>query len=193
MRIRDKDIKEIRPARGAVKSNSKSQTLDRRPKRTEPTIVQNVANAVNQDEIEPPTEDAVRMLNRINSSKQELMTQMQEFNRLLNIQVLSKNKSIKEKEEEQSVITHLVNAAMSLNEVSNGEGVLGLCILALRQALSLRDAGNELAHKLEILDKKIKRIQKGDTAEDEEREKAKAQLLEQAQKLGISISINEEE
>jgi hypothetical protein len=80
---------------------------------------------------------------------------MQEFNKLLKNRKLAENKSIKENEEEQNAVNQLAVAAIAVENLNPGEGLLGVCILAVRQALALRDAGNVLAFEIYQLKEKI--------------------------------------
>jgi hypothetical protein len=91
---------------------------------------------------------------------------MQVFNKLLKNRKLAENRSIKENEEEQSVVNQLAISALGVENLNPGEGLLGICILAIRQALVLRDAGNALAYELyqlkekyTLLENKIKTIE----------------------------------
>lgn len=80
---------------------------------------------------------------------------MQEFNKLLKSRKLVENRSVKENEEEQNVVNQLAVAAVGVEALNPGEGLLGICILAVRQALVLRDAGNALAYETFQLKEKI--------------------------------------
>ena len=80
---------------------------------------------------------------------------MQEFNKLLKNRKLAENRSIKENEEEQNAVSQLALAVLGVESLNPGEGMLGICILAVRQALTLRDAGNTLAYEIHQLKEKI--------------------------------------
>jgi hypothetical protein len=134
-----------------------------------------------------PTEEAADIVRRLNLAKQNLMEHMTAFNKLLSIGTLNENRSIKDKESEQQTINKLVRAALEVEQFSAGEGLLGMCVLNIRQCLSLRDAGNELAYKVNQLQKEINKL-KDPNFVDDEKEKAKAELLELAKKSGLELS-----
>ena len=65
-------------------------------------------------------------------------------------------------DEERAAITELVTSAIAMENLSPGEGLLGMATLAVRQGLALRDAGNRLAHELDQLRREVKTLR--DTA-----------------------------
>jgi hypothetical protein len=79
----------------------------------------------------------------------------------MNRQVLPENRSVKENDEERAAITELVGAAIALEAISPGEGLLGMATLAVRQGLSLRDAGNRLACELGQLKRELAELKQG--------------------------------
>jgi hypothetical protein len=80
---------------------------------------------------------------------------MQEFNKLLKIRKLAENRSVQDNEDEQDIVNKLAIAAVGVEALNPGEGLLGICILAVRQALVLRDAGNTLAYETFQLKERI--------------------------------------
>jgi len=102
-----------------------------------------------------PTDEAVKFMTQLNEAKQILIDAMQEFNKLLKNRKLAENRSIKENEEEQNAVSQLALAVLGVESLNPGEGMLGICILAVRQALTLRDAGNTLAYEIHQLKEKI--------------------------------------
>lgn len=95
-----------------------------------------------------------------------LVGAMQDFNKLLTDRKLPQNKSIQENENEQNVLGILVKHVLELEELNPKEGLLSMCVLSLRQSLALRDAGNNMAYrvqelniKLSALENKIKQIE----------------------------------
>jgi hypothetical protein len=150
-------------------------------------VVQGVGQDVNPDSLPLPDEEAAKIVARLNAHKEELMENMRIFNKILNDSTLSENKSIKDREYEQSVVNKLAQSAMEVEKYSAGSGLLGLCVLALRQAISLRDAGNSVAYRLFQLEEEIKKSNNTGEAD-----KAGKQYLEElAKKLGLEISIKE--
>jgi hypothetical protein len=100
-------------------------------------------------DLPPPTEEAARIVIEGNRAKETLIEAIRNVNRLMNRQVLPENRSVKENDEERAVVAALVEAAIGMEALNPGEGLLGMVTLAVRQGLSLRDAGNRLAHELE--------------------------------------------
>lgn len=149
--MKDKDLKEIRPARG-VKINKKVSNVVQKPK-----IIKDVQPP--NTEVPPASEEVTRIVIENNRAKANLIEAIKEVNRLMNNRVLSENRSVKQNDEEKQIITNLVNAAIILEELSPGEGLLGMATLAVRQGLSLRDAGNELAYELERTRKELFELQ----------------------------------
>jgi hypothetical protein len=68
-----------------------------------------------------------------------------------------------------------------------------MCVLSIRQGLSLRDAGNRLAHQVNQLQNEINNLKFPITGNQpvSELEKAKQELLERAEKFGIKLSFEE--
>ena len=137
-----------------------------------------------------PTEEAMNLSFKLNVANKEFMEAMRAFNRLLNDQTLQENKSIKDKELEQSVVNRLASSAITVENLSPIQGLLGLCILSIRQALSLRDAGNFLAHKLHEAEERIAKleimIEKSNQTPDDAK---KEYLKELAKEMGIKITL----
>lgn len=147
-----------------------------------PKIIQNVQP---EDVMEIPTEEALKLVAKSSNFKEKLLLVMREFNGLLKVRVLSENKTEDEKKQEQLIVSKLAQAALDVEDLSPHEGLLSLSILAIRQALSLRDAGNEMAYKISQLESKIKTLEgRVDTIKSSapptksEVEAAKKQLVE---------------
>ena len=149
-----KDLSEIRPATGVrVKRKVK-----RKPK-PEPEQARVIKNAELPDgNVQPPTEEAARVLSELNEAKVKLVDAMKNFNRLLNDRTLPENKSMQDKENEQKTVNALATAALGIETLSPGEGLLGMCVLAIRQSLSLRDAGNTLAYELHQVKQELAQV-----------------------------------
>jgi len=141
-------------------------------KQERPQITQDVKPDVPIETLPPPTDEAIRFTMQLNEAKQVLIDAMQVFNKLLKNRKLAENRSIKENEEEQSVVNQLAISALGVENLNPGEGLLGICILAIRQALVLRDAGNVLAYELYQLKEKYTLLEnKINTIEDDVYEK----------------------
>ena len=70
------------------------------------------------------------------------------------------NKSDAYKKNERVVMNRLVESANNLDAETEGNGVFGLIILALRTALALKDQNTVLEVKVRDLEKKLKRVEK---------------------------------
>lgn len=147
-------MEDIRPARG-VKIKQK-EIPKKEVVQNKPQVIQNVHAPEN---VNPPTEDALRILEQSTKIKENLLAKIKDFNDLLRARVLSENKTEEDKRKEQEVVGNLARAAMEVDEYSPKEGLLSLCILSIRQSLSLRDAGNELAYKIMKMEAKIKELE----------------------------------
>ena len=141
------------------------------------------------EQTDPPSQDAIDIMKQLNAHKEDLVRAMKEFNVVLNNSTLKENKSIKQTQHEQALINTLAQAAASINTLSPGEGSIGLCVFALRQTLSLRDAGNQLAYKIQKLSDKIDSL---NVVDDDERKKKKEQLKKMAAELGLDITIDKD-
>lgn len=150
-----KELKDIRPAKGGVKIQKKPRPAQQPKQQAQPKVEQDVKPPAPLESLPPPTDEAVRFMTQLNEAKQGLIDAMQEFNKLLKNRKLAENKSVKENEEEQGVVNQLAVAAIAVESLNPGEGLLGVCILAVRQALALRDAGNALAYEVHQLKEKI--------------------------------------
>jgi hypothetical protein len=169
-------LEDIRPARG-VKIKQK-ETPKKEVIQNKPRIIQDIDVS---GEIPLPTEDALKILERSSVAKENLLLRMKDFNDLLKIRILPENKTDEDKRREQDVVSQLARAAMNVDEYSPKEGLLSLCILAIRQALSLRDAGNELAYKIIQFENRLKKIEEKSTNVETSKKEpvdAKKQMLE---------------
>lgn len=143
-----------------------------------------------EDQLQESPEEAARIVAQLRERKETLMDAMRAFNRLLSIRVLPENKTISDKENEQEVVTRVTQAAMSVDELSVGEGLLAMCVLSLRQSLQLRDAGNSLAHSLRELEERVRSLESGAPQFSEE-ERKKRFVEELAKKYGLDATFQE--
>ncbi len=150
--------KEIRPARGVkIQQNKQAPpAVTSRP----PRVIQNVVPEVPLDELAPPTEEAARVLNELNKVKENLLNSMKEFSLILRDSKLPENRTMEEKRHEQNVVLNLMGSAGAVEKLSLNEGVLGVAVFAVRQALALRDAGNRLAYQVYQLEQRIAKLEK---------------------------------
>jgi hypothetical protein len=166
------------------------------------------------EQIEPPTEDAIKFITKLNNAKQELIGTMKEFNKLLSIKTLPINKSSKEKEHENRVIDELIRAAVTVDRINAGqnEGVISVSVFSVRLSLLLRNAGNELAHEVQRLNERISALEAGDKVTEENRavemleasrkeqerkdaailDAKRDALIEEAKKIGLKLKKIEE-
>jgi hypothetical protein len=154
-----RDPKTIKPIKGVkIKRREPKEIV-----KQDPQIIQNVEPPENAG---PPTDEARLLVKKIEEVKMALVGAMQDFNKLLTDRKLPQNKSIQENENEQNVLGILVKHVLELEELNPKEGLLSMCVLSLRQSLALRDAGNNMAYrvqelniKLSALENKIKQIE----------------------------------
>lgn len=136
----------------------------------------------------PPTEEAIKIMSKINAARQQLVQSMQSFNRILSSCVLPENRSVSEKDAEKEIISNMTKAASEIDKYSNGEGTLALSIFAVRQAIFFRDAGNKLAYEISELKRHIEILEKN-IPRDEQEEAAKNKILELAKELGVEVTV----
>lgn len=136
-----------------------------------------------------PTEEAIRISNKINIARQQLIQAMQSFNKILSNCILPENKSVSDKELEKSIISDMTKAATEIDKYSNGEGTLALSIFAVRQAIFFRDAGNRLAYEIDDLKKRISTLEKN-VPQEEQKKVAENRVLELAKELGVNITVD---
>lgn len=154
--MREKSLDEIRPAGKGVKQATRKPAAPS-PQPARPQVVKNVLPPAAEN-LPPPSEEAARVVIENNRAKAALIEAIKGVNRLMNRQVLPENRSVKENDEERAAITELVTSAIAMENLSPGEGLLGMATLAVRQGLALRDAGNRLAYELEQLRREVKSL-----------------------------------
>jgi hypothetical protein len=154
-----KDLQDIRPAKGGVKIQKK-QRSEKQKQQAQPKVIQDVRPDIPMENLPSPTDEAIRFMTQLSEAKQVLIDAMQEFNKLLKNRKLVENRSVKENENEQDVVNQLAVAAIGVEGLNPGEGLLGICILAVRQALVLRDAGNTLAYETFQLKERITTLER---------------------------------
>lgn len=157
-------MEDIRPAR-KLKISPKNRKEEPVINKVQPKVVEDVAPP---EEIpETPNEEAVRIIARVNEAKNNFLVAMKNFNKILQTSILPENRTEQQKNEEVGAINYLLETATIVeNYSSSKEGVLGLGVFAVRQALILRDAGNRLAYKVQQLENKLKQIEKDIYEED---------------------------
>lgn len=143
-----------------MKIKPKAEPRAARPQPVPAQVVQGVAPDNGANEIEPPTEEATRILVQLNAAKEKLLQGMKDFGTILRNNTLPNNKSIEEKRTEQAVVIDLMRAAETVETLSPREGILGVAIFAVRQSLSLRDAGNRIAYELHKLQQRVEKLEK---------------------------------
>jgi len=87
--------------------------------------------------------------------KQELEQAFKAFHELVSKKVLDKNKSPAMKNTEKQIVDRLVRAAVGLEQVNMGEGILSLASIAIREQLIVRDRVNELEYELCLMKKDL--------------------------------------
>jgi len=179
---------DIEPAKTGVKL--KRKTPPQIKEQGNPQVITNVAKNVDPDQLPPPTEDAIRISNRMNIARQRLIKSLKSFNKLLSSGDLPENRPVKDKEEEQAIIAEMTNAALEIDQVSNGEGTLALSIFAVRQAIFFRDAGNKLAYEISEIKKKLAELEKDNIKEDPDEAAKQQRVKDLAKELGVEVTVN---
>ena len=93
-----------------------------------------------KEEVPPPTEEAGRISGKLTALNQEFILLAKEINRSMNNSVLPENKTEMAKKREQELVSNIGEVVLRIEEISPARGLLGMCILNLRLALSLKDA-----------------------------------------------------
>ena len=150
--MKDKNLKDIRPAGKGVKQAARKPAVPA-PQPVRPQVIKNVQPTT--DSFPPPSEEAARAVIENNRAKAALIEAIKGVNRLMNRQILPENRSVKDNDEERAAITELVTSAIAMESLSPGEGLLGMATLAVRQGLTLRDAGNRLAYEFGQLRREV--------------------------------------
>jgi len=154
-----KDLNSIRPAKG-VKLKQKRPSIPTEKNIQKPKVIENVdPNPPSYNELPPASEEAMKIMVQSKEAKANLISAIKEFNGLLNNRKLKRNKSAAESKVEQETINNLISTALKVEDYSMNEGIVGLCVVAIRQALSLRDAGNEMAYQVGLLEARIKKLE----------------------------------
>lgn len=167
--LQSKDLNNIRPAKGAVKTKK---------------VIENVP----RPEVEPPmpTDEALKIADEVNRAKTRLIEAMKSFNFLLNNEVLNENKGEKEKAEESIVINELISSTKELEHYS-GEGVLNIGVFSLRLLLRIKDVINHLSYDHQQLNKRLLVVEQTLGLIEDPKEKEKRELIERAKELGLNV------
>ena len=190
--LKEKQLKDIRPVQGSVRLQSKRETSKKQ--RQPQKVIQNAQPNIPMENLEPPTEEAAKIISQINNAKLKLVESMRRYSKLLDNSVLQENKSEKEKQEESYVINELVRAAQTTEKLEPGEGLMSLCVFSIRLSLLLRDANNKLSYDNYLLENRVKQLEKTVGVEPPKvdlKAKEKQLLLKQAKELGIKINIED--
>lgn len=91
-------------------------------------------------------------------AKQELDQAFKDFHSILKDKVLEQNKSVAKKNTEKDVVDKLYKAAVNVENLNSGEGVMSLCIIVIRELLKDRDRTNELEYQICSLRKDLAKI-----------------------------------
>lgn len=141
---------------------------------------------------EAPSEESIRIEQKLIRLRDEMGAKMREFNVLFNNNILPKNKSQEIKDNENAIFNGLINQFNLLNDLSPNEGTISLLVLCLRHLLSLRDAGNKLAYQVYLLEKS----EFGEASEDKKRKekivRKQVELQEQQEQLATELKELEE-
>lgn len=173
--MRNKDLSEIRPARTGVKLKNRNPRPRPKPERAK--VVRGADPSAQKGNLQPPTEEAAHAVADAQKARAELMDAVRHINRkIMSSKVLPENRSASQTALEKEAIHRLWNAAVALDRVSPGEGLLGVSILAVRQGLLLRDAGNRQAYEMTLLKKEMDTLRSADEEAKREMEDLRAQV-----------------
>lgn len=155
-------------------------------KQEQPKVVPDVPAP---EAIDAPSEESIRVEQKLIRLREEMGTYMKEFNSLFKDSVLPQNKSEEAKQKEADIFNKLITQFNLLNEISPDEGTVTLLVLCLRHLLSLRDAGNKLAYQVYLLEKSVF----GEASEDKKRKEAIVKKQEKLQKMQEQLQKEYEE
>jgi len=188
--LKNKDLKDIRPAGGVKIKNKIEQRSQQNTK-----VIRNVQPPeIPMEDLEPPTEEAAKIITKINNAKNALIDTMRDFSKLLSDSKLLENRSEKEKQEETTIINKLISAVQEVERLEPGEGTMSLCVFSTRLSLLLRNVNNKLSHKSFLLEKRVEQLEKAigvEPPKEDPKAREKQFLIEQAEKLGLKINIEE--
>lgn len=105
---------------------------------------------------QPPS--PVTLEERVRKARQNFEARFKEFHELLKVKQLDANKSQAQHKHEKYVTDELVKGCVGLESLNQGEGVIALATIALREHLVLRDRVNNLEHKLDSFMKEVTRL-----------------------------------
>ena len=162
----------------------------------DPRVVRDVQlpSDIRLENLEPPTEEAARLISKINDAKKTLIDAMRGFSKLLNDSKLAENRSEREKQEETLIINELIRSVQIVERMEPSEGLMSLCVFSTRLSLSLRNTNNKMSHKNYLLEKRVEQLEKAagiDPPKEDPKSKEKQYLIDQAKKLGLKINIEE--
>jgi hypothetical protein len=95
-----------------------------------------------------PNQTPVDVEQKYLRAKQNLEVAFKDFHRILNEKVLEANKTDAERNVEKDVVDKLYKAAVALDNINVGEGMMSLSIIVIREMLKVRDRVNNLEYKL---------------------------------------------
>lgn len=179
--MQNKDLKDIRPARGVKTAPVKEE----RKATVSPQIQKNVQFDDNQE----PTEDALKLISEIRNSKDNLLMAMRNFNLAIRNKTLPENFSEAEKNKDKAVIDELIVSAQNIEKYSLGEGYFALFINLLRGLINSRDERNRLEFEIQTLKKRILSLENGKNYDPAEEKKI--ELYNLAREMGIKIKIED--
>jgi hypothetical protein len=105
--------------------------------------------------------------------KKEFEGAFKEFHKnVFSSKVLDKNKTAAVKKTEKHIVDRLVKAAVSLDTVNQGEGLLALCTVMVRELLTSRDRMNDLEYEMCLQKKELASLKQELGVTDEKKRKA---------------------
>ena len=152
------------------------------PQKEKPKVIPDVPTPKEQ---ELPSEESIRVEQKLIRLREQMGAQMKEFNDLFKLKILLENKTQDDKKQETAVFNGLINQFNKSNELSPDEGTISLLVLCLRHLLSLRDAGNKLSYQVYVLEKEVF----GEATEDKKRKEDIIKKQIKLQKLQEQLEV----
>jgi hypothetical protein len=115
---------------------------------------------------QPPKQ--VDMREEIKKRQRSLERAVAKFMVTLQSSKLDRNKTMKEKQGENSILSELMDAAQEVEKVIAGGGSMGIVVTALRMCIFMRDKLNESRYEVNALKRQIDELEKA-TTHDESR------------------------
>lgn len=108
----------------------------------------------------PPQPKTMRLDERLRIARENFERKFKEYHKLLKSKIVPENQTQAKKKFEKHTIDELVKACLKIEDLNYGEGLVGMCVVALREHLMVRNRVNTLEYKLEESLKQIKQLKR---------------------------------